>query len=180
MFAGAYDGFGLARQHAGRGLGCSRPRRTVFIRLFLSPLKARSLACHLLTVRRKEAEVVYGYGRRTDDVDADGDVDGALVARRDALVAAGVRRAHLHEVEMTTVVGVHVVRQRAAAAAAVVQARPAQSRRHAALRSTAHRRVRSQLQILVQSHPQKLQPLCVRHATRRIYPVWCVGPGTVA
>ena len=87
--------------------------------------------------------------RRTDDVDADGDIDRALVARGAALVSSGVRRAHLHEVQTSDGVGVHVIRQPDVPAVAVAQPRPPESRHHPTLRAAVHRRIGAEFQILV-------------------------------
>ena len=102
--------------------------------------------------------------RRTDDFDVDCDVDGALLAGSDTLVASSVNRLDLHEVQISITVSVHVVRQLAVPVLGI-QPRPPELRRYPTLGSAADRRVVAKLQGLLDSHWQKLQPLCTGHAT---------------
>ena len=81
--------------------------------------------------------------RRTDDVNSDGRVDDALLARRDARVHAGVARLDGREVE--TAVDVSDVRWQVR----LVLFRPADARRDAALGPAADRRVGAELQLRV-------------------------------
>ena len=97
---------------------------------------------------------------RTDDVDADGAVDGALLAGRDARVQAGVAPLDPLEHQHASAVVAHAARQPSPAAHAAHAAVPAHHGRHAAVGDAGDARDGAKLELNVVGHRPELEPLC--------------------
>jgi len=138
----------------------------------------RVLHLHADHVVRKEHATDY---TRTDDVDTDGDVDGALLAGGDACVESGVTTVDVVEHQHATVVpdagrqpSTSRRRPVAAAASAISSSVPADDRRYSTLGDARHTRHGAEFQLGVVRHRPELEPLCI-YSTVNTTSLYLVG-----